>query len=154
MTSKQNYKPQQNYSTDRKSQLPTSDDVIRSSRAATEISKGALDVAASQQRPPTTVTTAMRKVTASNRVTSTELARHKAAMTKELYRKPIIVMAVGGVLFTVGVVMAVLYFMGNEKVKTVGPIFLSVGLLASVCGIVWIPIIQAKIKRELYGGRL
>ena len=73
-------------------------------------------------------------------------------MTKNMYRKPIIVMVFGGVFFIVGVVMAVLYFMGNEVVKPVGPVFLSIGLLSSVCGIVWIPIIQTKIKREFYGG--
>ena len=137
---------QQNYNVDRKSQLPTCDEVIRSSRVATEISKGALSVTASQQRPLTTVTAAVRKVT------SAELSRRKAIMTKNMYRKPIIVMVFGGVFFIVGVVMAVLYFMGNEVVKPVGPVFLSIGLLSSVCGIVWIPIIQTKIKREFYGG--
>ena len=84
-----------------------------------------------------------------------------------------VVMLVGGAFLMVGVAMATLYFtVDNSKdsknsdnsdnsgdsndsgVKHLGPIFLSIGLLVSVCGIVWVQIIRRKIKKQLERGYL
>ena len=81
-----------------------------------------------------------------------------------------VVMLIGGALLLAGVAMAILYFSvdnskeskdsdnsensGDSGVKSLGPIFLSLGLLVSVCGIVWVQIIRRKIKKQLERGYL
>ena len=68
--------------------------------------------------------------------------------TRHHYRKAVAIMVAGGLIFLVGIAMAALYFYDYEQVYIVGPICLSVGLLLGVCGIVWIPIIQTKLRRQ------
>ena len=139
----------------KKSPLPASE-VSRASRVATEISKGALSLnvaTAPKHRPPgiiaTTGSSVKGFITSSNRVTSSDSADlRQKAIRKRLYKKPIAVIVTGGILFAVGIAMAALFFYGFDSVEMIGPICLSMGLLVSVCGIVWIPIIQAKLKRE------
>ena len=81
-----------------------------------------------------------------------------------------VVMVIGGAFLLAGVAMAVLYFtVYNSKdsknsedsdnsedsgVKHLAPIFLTVGMLVSVCGIVWVQIIRRKIKKQLERGYL
>ena len=67
---------------------------------------------------------------------------------KQYYRKAIALMVVGGLFFTAGVALAVLHFARFEGVQIAGPICLAVGLLLSVCGLVWIPIIKTKLRRN------
>lgn len=139
----------------KKSPLPANE-VSRASRVATEISKGALSLnvaTAPKHRPPATIAITGNSVkgfmTSSNRVTSSDPAElRQKAIRKKLYKKPIAVIVSGGILFGVGIAMAALFFYGFDSVQMVGPVCLSMGLLVSVCGIVWIPIIQTKLKRE------
>uniref|UniRef100_A0A8C1U0R5 Uncharacterized protein n=1 Tax=Cyprinus carpio TaxID=7962 RepID=A0A8C1U0R5_CYPCA len=53
---------------------------------------------------------------------------------------------IGGLLFGTGTALSLLYFtqMGNVP-YLVGPIFLSVGLMFLVTGLVWVPIIKQKM---------
>ena len=142
----------------KKSPLPANE-VSRASRMATEISKGALSLnvaTAPKHRPPATIATtgnSIKGFISSNRVTSSDpVEMRQKAIRKKLYKKPIAVIVSGGILFSVGIAMAALFFYGFDSVQMVGPVCLSMGLLVSVCGIVWIPIIQTKLKRE-HGSR-
>ncbi|CAK8682019.1 unnamed protein product [Clavelina lepadiformis] len=72
------------------------------------------------------------------------------AARRKYYRKAIALMSVGGVIFATGVTMAILFFCDKSLrvMRMAGPICLAVGLLLVVCGMVWIPIIKAKLKRQ------
>lgn len=70
-------------------------------------------------------------------------------MKKRYYQKAIVIMAVGGLLLATGIVLAVLLFSGiYKKYQIVGPICLAIGLLMMICGLVWVPIIKTKLKRQ------
>ncbi|XP_078482219.1 uncharacterized protein LOC104266546 [Ciona intestinalis] len=71
-----------------------------------------------------------------------------AQAKRTYYRKAIALMVVGGVIFTLGIALAALYFAGYPTIQMAGPVCLSIGLLLGVCGIVWIPIIKTKLKRQ------
>ncbi|NXU15407.1 PIRT protein, partial [Pardalotus punctatus] len=69
----------------------------------------------------------------------------------DIYRKPVIVMSVGAVVFVIGMVITSLsYFLTENKdvYKMCGPAFLSLGLMLLVCGLVWVPIIRKKQKQR------
>ncbi|XP_051490667.1 phosphoinositide-interacting protein [Apus apus] len=69
----------------------------------------------------------------------------------EIYRKPLVVMAVGAGIFLVGIVITSLpCFLDSNKgvYKMCGPAFLSLGLMLLVCGLVWVPIIRKKQKQR------
>ncbi|XP_011725682.1 phosphoinositide-interacting protein [Macaca nemestrina] len=72
----------------------------------------------------------------------------------EIYRKPIVIMSVGGAILLFGVVITCLaYTLKLSKnnlsiLKMVGPGFLSLGLMMLVCGLVWVPIIKKKQKHR------
>ena len=72
-----------------------------------------------------------------------------AIIKKQYYQKAISIMVVGGLLFITGVIFAALYFSGIMiKYQIAGPICLAVGLLMTICGFVWLPIIKTKLKRR------
>ncbi|XP_060060412.1 phosphoinositide-interacting protein [Erinaceus europaeus] len=72
----------------------------------------------------------------------------------EIYRKPIVIMSVGGAILLFGVVITCLVYsdviqgMSCKVLKMVGPAFLSLGLMMLVCGLVWVPIIKKKQKQR------
>ncbi|NXL14958.1 PIRT protein, partial [Setophaga kirtlandii] len=69
----------------------------------------------------------------------------------DIYRKPLVVVAVGVAVFLFGVVITSLacFLKKHKKVyKMSGPAFLSLGLMLLVCGLVWIPIIRKKQKQR------
>ncbi|XP_065754138.1 phosphoinositide-interacting protein [Phocoena phocoena] len=72
----------------------------------------------------------------------------------EIYRKPIVIMSVGGAVLLFGVVITCLAYTLNlgdkslQVLKMTGPAFLSLGLMMLVCGLVWVPIIRKKQKQR------
>ncbi|KAF0872681.1 PIRT protein, partial [Crocuta crocuta] len=72
----------------------------------------------------------------------------------EIYRKPIVIMSVGGAILLFGVVITCLAYtlrLGDNSLKVlkmIGPAFLSLGLMMLVCGLVWVPIIKKKQKQR------
>ncbi|XP_005878922.2 PREDICTED: phosphoinositide-interacting protein [Myotis brandtii] len=72
----------------------------------------------------------------------------------EIYRKPIIIMSVGGAILLFGVAITCLAYtltlgvMSLKVLKMTGPAFLSLGLMMMVCGLVWVPIIKKKQKQR------
>ena len=72
----------------------------------------------------------------------------------EIYRKPAVIMSVGGAILLFGVVLTCLAYtltLGNKSLavlKMTGPAFLSLGLMMLVCGLVWVPIIKKKQKQR------
>lgn len=72
----------------------------------------------------------------------------------EIYRKPIIIMSVGGAILLFGVAITCLAYtlrlgqMSLKVLKMIGPAFLSLGLMMTVCGLVWVPIIKKKQKQR------
>ncbi|XP_064350992.1 phosphoinositide-interacting protein [Camelus dromedarius] len=72
----------------------------------------------------------------------------------EIYRKPIVIMSVGGAILLFGVVITCLAYtlkLGEKSLnvlKMIGPAFLSLGLMMMVCGLVWVPIIKKKQKQR------
>ncbi|XP_006898643.1 PREDICTED: phosphoinositide-interacting protein [Elephantulus edwardii] len=72
----------------------------------------------------------------------------------EIYRKPIVIMSVGGAILLFGVVITCLAYtlhFGDKSMsalKMTGPAFLSLGLMMMVCGLVWVPIIKKKQKQR------
>lgn len=71
----------------------------------------------------------------------------------EIYRKPIVIMSVGGAIL-LGVAITCLAYTLNlgetsfKVLKMIGPAFLSLGLMMLVCGLVWVPIIKKKQKQR------
>lgn len=72
----------------------------------------------------------------------------------EIYRKPIVIMSVGGTILLFGVVITCLAYKLKlddttyKVLKMIGPAFLSLGLMMLVCGLVWVPIIKKKQKQR------
>lgn len=72
----------------------------------------------------------------------------------EIYRKPIVIMSVGGAILLFGVAITCLAYTLNlgetsfKVLKMIGPAFLSLGLMMLVCGLVWVPIIKKKQKQR------
>ncbi|XP_046530374.1 phosphoinositide-interacting protein [Equus quagga] len=72
----------------------------------------------------------------------------------EIYRKPIVIMSVGGAILLFGVVITCLAYtlkLGESSckvLKMIGPAFLSLGLMMLVCGLVWVPIIKKKQRQR------
>uniref|UniRef100_A0A673I200 Uncharacterized protein n=1 Tax=Sinocyclocheilus rhinocerous TaxID=307959 RepID=A0A673I200_9TELE len=62
------------------------------------------------------------------------------------FKKPALAIFIGGLLFGTGTALSLLYFtqVGNVP-YLVGPIFLSVGLMFLVTGLVWVPVIKQKM---------
>ncbi|XP_039265068.1 uncharacterized protein LOC120340775 [Styela clava] len=96
-------------------------------------------------RAPSSVATT--NIGAASKIESKAGVRN-AAPEKRYYAKAIGLMSVGGFIFAVGIALAALHFAGYEILMMAGPVSLSIGLLLLVCGIVWIPIIQTKLKRQ------
>ena len=68
---------------------------------------------------------------------------------KKYYQKAIAIMVIGGLIFSSGIVFAILHFADYFKqVVMLGPICLAIGLLMVICGLVWLPIIKTKLKRQ------
>lgn len=74
------------------------------------------------------------------------------------FKKPALAIFIGGLLFGTGTALSLLYFtqVGNVP-YLVGPIFLSVGLMFLVTGLVWVPVIKQKMVHtamtQMYHGR-
>ncbi|XP_008048965.1 phosphoinositide-interacting protein [Carlito syrichta] len=72
----------------------------------------------------------------------------------EIYRKPVVIMSVGGAILLFGVIITCLAYtlkLGDKSLtalKMIGPAFLSLGLMMLVCGLVWVPIIKKKQKQR------
>ncbi|XP_004483189.1 phosphoinositide-interacting protein [Dasypus novemcinctus] len=72
----------------------------------------------------------------------------------EIYRKPVVIMSVGGAILLFGVVVTCLAYtlkLGDRStavLKMTGPAFLSLGLMMMVCGLVWVPIIKKKHRQR------
>ncbi|XP_078274438.1 phosphoinositide-interacting protein-like [Rhinoraja longicauda] len=65
------------------------------------------------------------------------------------YHKPVTVFAIGLLALLAGVILTVLHFIGVLDVPSVlGPVCLSIGLMFMVTGLVWIPIVKEKIRRN------
>ncbi|KAL7378400.1 hypothetical protein ABVT39_012966 [Epinephelus coioides] len=66
-----------------------------------------------------------------------------------LYFKPIMAIGVGTLLFGSGTALSLLYFthMGNFP-YLLGPLFLSVGLMFLVTGLVWIPVLKQSLDEQ------
>ncbi|XP_066499090.1 phosphoinositide-interacting protein-like [Hoplias malabaricus] len=64
----------------------------------------------------------------------------------DYFHKPLLSIVVGAVVFGTGTALSLLYFthVGNVP-YLVGPLFLSMGLMFLVTGLVWIPIIKQKM---------
>uniref|UniRef100_A0A3B1JD14 Uncharacterized protein n=1 Tax=Astyanax mexicanus TaxID=7994 RepID=A0A3B1JD14_ASTMX len=62
------------------------------------------------------------------------------------FHKPLLSILIGALVFGTGTAMSLLYFthVGNVP-YLVGPLFLSMGLMFLVTGLVWIPIIKQKM---------
>lgn len=62
------------------------------------------------------------------------------------FQKPALAIFIGGLLFATGTALSLLYFtqVGNVP-YLVGPVFLSVGLMFLVTGLVWVPVIKQKM---------
>lgn len=62
------------------------------------------------------------------------------------FQKPALAIFIGGVLFGTGTALSLLYFIQVGNVPyLVGPVFLSVGLMFLVTGLVWVPVIKQKM---------
>lgn len=75
-----------------------------------------------------------------------------------LYSKPMVAISVGTLLFGSGTALSLLYFTQMANVPyLLGPLFLSVGLMFLVTGLVWIPVLkesqEQKPLAELYLGK-
>ncbi|XP_051243020.1 phosphoinositide-interacting protein-like isoform X2 [Dicentrarchus labrax] len=66
-----------------------------------------------------------------------------------LFFKPILVISVGMLLFGSGTTLSLLYFsrVGNVP-YLLGPLFLSVGLMFLVTGLVWIPVLKQSLEHK------
>ena len=68
---------------------------------------------------------------------------------KKYYQKAIAIMVTGGLFFSAGIVFAVLHFADYfTQMQMLGPVCLAIGLLMIICGVVWLPIIKTKLKRQ------
>ncbi|KAK9535847.1 hypothetical protein VZT92_008202 [Zoarces viviparus] len=66
-----------------------------------------------------------------------------------LYFKPIVVISVGTLLFVSGTTLALLSFtqVGNVP-YLLGPLFLFVGLMFLVTGLVWVPMLKQSLEQQ------
>uniref|UniRef100_A0A671MNB9 Uncharacterized protein n=1 Tax=Sinocyclocheilus anshuiensis TaxID=1608454 RepID=A0A671MNB9_9TELE len=66
------------------------------------------------------------------------------------FKKPVLAIFIGGLLFGAGTALSLLYFtqVGNVP-YLVGPILLSVGLMFLVTGLVWVPVIKQKMSIDV-----
>ncbi|XP_042360244.1 phosphoinositide-interacting protein-like, partial [Plectropomus leopardus] len=64
-----------------------------------------------------------------------------------LYFKPIMAVSVGMLLFGSGTALSLLYYthVGNVS-YLLGPLFLSVGLMFLVTGLIWIPVLKQSLE--------
>ncbi|CAB1342213.1 unnamed protein product [Coregonus sp. 'balchen'] len=62
------------------------------------------------------------------------------------FTRPILAILIGGVLFGLGTALSLLYFtqVGNVP-YLLGPVFLSVGLMFLVTGLVWVPVVKQRL---------
>uniref|UniRef100_A0A672Z1F9 Phosphoinositide interacting regulator of transient receptor potential channels n=1 Tax=Sphaeramia orbicularis TaxID=375764 RepID=A0A672Z1F9_9TELE len=68
-----------------------------------------------------------------------------------LYWRPLLAMAVGALMFGSGTVVSLLYFTRVGHVPyLLGPLFLSVGLMLLVTGLVWIPMLKQSLEHKKY----
>ncbi|XP_063071069.1 phosphoinositide-interacting protein-like [Engraulis encrasicolus] len=66
-----------------------------------------------------------------------------------VFRKPILTLAVGGLVFGAGTAASLLYFTQLGCVPyLVGPVLLSVGLMFLVTGLVWMPLIKQRLEHK------
>lgn len=65
------------------------------------------------------------------------------------YTRPILAILIGGVLFGLGTALSLLYFtqVGNVP-YLLGPVFLSVGLMFLVTGLVWVPVVKQRLEHN------
>lgn len=65
------------------------------------------------------------------------------------YTRPILAILIGGVLFGLGTALSLLYFtqVGNVP-YLLGPMFLSVGLMFLVTGLVWVPVVKQRLEHN------
>ncbi|XP_062295358.1 phosphoinositide-interacting protein-like [Scomber scombrus] len=79
-----------------------------------------------------------------------ESAHHRdvtAASCWLLYMKPVVAISIGTLLFVSGTALSLLYFtqVGNVS-YLLGPLFLSVGLMFLVTGLVWVPVLKQNLE--------
>ncbi|XP_042250146.1 phosphoinositide-interacting protein-like [Thunnus thynnus] len=66
-----------------------------------------------------------------------------------LYLKPVVAISVGMLLFGSGTALSLLYFTQVRNVSyLLGPLFLSVGLMLLVTGLVWIPVLKHSLGHK------
>ncbi|KAL2101522.1 hypothetical protein ACEWY4_003283 [Coilia grayii] len=66
-----------------------------------------------------------------------------------VFRKPILALLVGGLVFGAGTAASLLYFTQVGSVPyLVGPVLLSVGLMFLVTGLVWMPLIKQRMEHK------
>ncbi|XP_039682245.1 phosphoinositide-interacting protein-like isoform X1 [Perca fluviatilis] len=71
-----------------------------------------------------------------------------------LYSKPIMAIVVGTLLFGAGTALSLLYFTQVGHVPyLLGPLFLSVGLMFLVTGLVWIPVLKESGAQAAHQGQ-
>ncbi|XP_071245447.1 phosphoinositide-interacting protein-like [Salvelinus alpinus] len=65
------------------------------------------------------------------------------------FTRPILAILIGGVLFGLGTALSLLYFtqVGNVP-YLLGPVFLSVGLMFLVTGLVWVPVVKQRLEHK------
>ncbi|KAG8558279.1 hypothetical protein GDO81_016935, partial [Engystomops pustulosus] len=65
------------------------------------------------------------------------------------YHKPITLLVFGGIVFLIGILYTTFYFTKYVDVPyALGPVFLSIGLIFLVTGLVWLPIIAESVRRK------
>uniref|UniRef100_A0A667Y2E6 Phosphoinositide interacting regulator of transient receptor potential channels n=1 Tax=Myripristis murdjan TaxID=586833 RepID=A0A667Y2E6_9TELE len=65
------------------------------------------------------------------------------------YYKPVLAIGIGALLFGSGTAVSLLYFTQVGHIPyLLGPLFLSVGLMFLVTGLVWIPIIKQSLEHK------
>uniref|UniRef100_A0A3P8Z907 Phosphoinositide-interacting protein n=1 Tax=Esox lucius TaxID=8010 RepID=A0A3P8Z907_ESOLU len=65
------------------------------------------------------------------------------------FARPLLAILIGGVLFSSGTALSLLYFtqVGNVP-YLLGPVFLSVGLMFLVTGLVWVPVVKQRLEHK------
>ncbi|MEE6497573.1 hypothetical protein FKM82_002773 [Ascaphus truei] len=65
------------------------------------------------------------------------------------YHKPITLIIFGGIVFLTGILYTIFYFTKYVEVPyALGPVFLSIGLMFLVTGLVWVPIVTEAVRHK------
>uniref|UniRef100_A0A674DPK0 Uncharacterized protein n=1 Tax=Salmo trutta TaxID=8032 RepID=A0A674DPK0_SALTR len=85
----------------------------------------------------------------SSRQRSSQPASDQHWAKSKRQHRPILAILIGGVLFGLGTALSLLYFtqVGNVP-YLLGPVFLSVGLMFLVTGLVWVPVVKQRLEHN------